>query len=167
MVSCPETADHPDQTLDNIAALMRSSLPTPGSRNSGSSTDPSASRSAITDTASRNTEPPPERREQQPTRQWPDGGAGREARGPHPDGEGALIRVSEHVADQREGGGRQRGPGDVEHGACDAQHLRGAGESSEYLEGSEGGGPIRSSRLRPIRSPELPIVIRNPASRQP
>jgi hypothetical protein len=28
-------------------------------------------------------------------------------------------------------------------------------------------GPIRSSRLRPIRSPKVPIVIRNPANRKP
>jgi hypothetical protein len=41
--------------------------------------------------------------------QRPDGGASREAGGPHPDGEGALIRVEEHVADQREGGGRLTG----------------------------------------------------------
>jgi hypothetical protein len=27
--------------------------------------------------------------------------------------------------------------------------------------------PIRSSRLRPMRSPKVPIVIRNPASKKP
>ena len=62
--------------------------------------------------------------------QRPDGGASREAGGPHPDGEGALIRVEEHVADQREGGGRQRGSGAAEHGACDDQHLRAVGKST-------------------------------------
>jgi hypothetical protein len=41
----------------DIAALVRSSRPAPGSRNSGNSSGPSTSSSAITGTPSRNTEP--------------------------------------------------------------------------------------------------------------
>ena len=62
--------------------------------------------------------------------QRPDRSASREGGGPHPDGEGVLLRVEEHVADQREGGGRQRGSGAAEHGACDDQHLRAVGKNT-------------------------------------
>ena len=72
-----------------------------------------------------------------------DRAAGREARDPDTDRDGALPRVVEHVADQRERRRRERRAGDPEERARDDQHL-GAGR-----EGAR--GPKRR-RTRPRRS---------------
>src|SRR6266568_1497657 len=56
-VSCLSPKMTASTAATDRAALSRSSLPAPGSRNSGSSSGPSTSSSAITGTASRNTDP--------------------------------------------------------------------------------------------------------------
>jgi hypothetical protein len=81
--------------------------------------------------------------------------------------EGVLIRVEEHVADQREGGGRQRGPGDAEHARVMINISVLPEKAASTAAAPKAEAPIRSSHLRPIRSPKVPIVIRNPASRKP
>ena len=83
---------------------------------------------------------PPEVGEQCAADQRADRGTGREAGSPHPDGQGALLRVEEHVADQGQGGGRQGGRGDPEQCASRDQHLGASGEGGEDGAKAERGG---------------------------
>src|SRR6266568_2147787 len=65
---------------------------------------------------------PPEPLQQHPTRQRPDRPADREAGNPHRDGDRALPRIKEHIADQRQGRRRHGRAGDPEQRAGGDQH---------------------------------------------
>ena len=83
---------------------------------------------------------PPEVLQQDPaqrrTQRAPRGVAG----DPNPDRDATLPRVVEHVADQRERRGRQRGPGQPQQRARRDQHGRAGRECGEEGRGPERGG---------------------------
>ena len=83
---------------------------------------------------------PPEVLQQEPTEGRADHGASRVAGDPDRDGDPALLRVEEHVANQGEGGRRQGRPGEAEHRASRDQHLRALRERGEHRRDAERGG---------------------------
>jgi hypothetical protein len=76
----------------------------------------------MTGTLTRNTDP-----HQEPAQHRPEAGAAGEAGGPDGDGRPALLVVVEHVADQGEGRGRQRGAGHAEQGPGGDEEFGGVG----------------------------------------
>ncbi len=82
-----------------------------------------------------------------------DSGAADEAHQPHPDGQRPLPGVFEHVADQRQGGGRQGCPGDPQQRAGSDQHLRADRIGGQHRGRAE---PGRAEQQQPAAADAVP-----------
>jgi hypothetical protein len=149
------------------AALTRSSRPARGSRNSGSSSGPSTSSSAITGTASRNTDPHQNHSKSRPPSSGPIAPP-TEKLVIHTEmatvrcrPSGNMVRISDRVAGATVAPAIPSSPrAPISIGAVLDQAA-----SSDVAPNAA--APINSSRRRPIRSPTAPMVTSDPAARNP
>ena len=97
----------------------------------------------------------------------PDRAADGIAGAPHADGEGPLSGVVKHIADEREGRRRDRRPRQPRRAraAISMPALWAKAASTEAAPNAA--APTRSNRRRPKRSPRLPMVMSEPATRKP
>jgi hypothetical protein len=150
-----------------IAALVRSSRPAFGSRNSGSSLGPSTSNSAITGTASRKTEPHQKCSSSSPPATGPTALPAENPAIHTPTaivrcrGSWNMLKISESVA------GANVAPA-MPCSALAPISISGLVENAAITEtAAKAAAPIMRSRRRPMRSPSVPIVIRKPATMNP
>ena len=148
-------------------ALTRSSRPARESRNSGSSSGPSTSSSAITGTASRNTEPHQNHSSSTPPSSGPIA----------PPTEKAVIHTEMatvrcrgsrnmlRISDRVEGATVAPASPSRARAAISIATLAAQAASSEVA--PKAAAPISSSRRRPMRSPRVPMVTRDPAAMNP
>ena len=149
------------------AALSRSSLPAPGSRNSGSSSGPSTSSSAITGTASRNTDPHQNHSSSIPPSSGPIAPPTEklvihtETATVRCRGSANMFRINDRV----EGATVAPATPSRARAAISIAALVDHAASSEVAPNAA--APISSSRRRPMRSPRVPMVTSDPAAMNP
>ena len=149
------------------AALARSSRPGAGSLYSGRSRGPIASSSTITGTASRKTEPQGKRSRSTPPTSGPIAAPAEKLVIQIPIATvrcwstSNMLRISDRVD------GASVAPA-IPSRARETISISGLDENAARTEAPPNApAPMSSSRRRPIRSPSVPIVIRNPATRKP
>ena len=148
-------------------ALTRSKRPASGLRNSGSSTGPTTSSSAITGTASRNTEPHQKKWSSSPPSSGPSAPPSEKLVTQTPianvrcPGSRKMFRISDRV----EGASVAAAIPSSARATISIATLVANAASTDAS--PKAAAPISSSRRRPIRSPSVPIVIRKPASMKP
>jgi hypothetical protein len=148
-------------------ALATSSRPASGSRNSGSNTGPSTSSSSITGTAIRKTEPHQKYSSSAPPTSGPIAAPAEKLVIQMPTatvrwaGSRNMFRISDSVEGASVAAATPRS-------ARATMSISALVEKAASTEAApNAAAPISSSRRRPIRSPSVPIVIRNPAIRKP
>jgi len=149
------------------AALAGSSRPASGARYSGSTRGPSSSSSAITGTASRNTEPHQKRSSSTPPSSGPTAPPAEKLVIHTPMaverclGSANMLKINDSVD------GASVAPA-TPSSARQAISIPGLVENAATTEMTpKAAAPDSSSRRRPIRSPRVPMVIRNPATMNP
>ena len=157
----------PRTASTDMAADTRSRRPASGSRNSGSRAGPSASSSAITGTAIRNTEPHQKRSSSSPPSSGPAAAPAEKLATQTPmatwrwPGSRNMLRISDRVE------GARVAPATPSRARA-AISVSGVVENAASTEAApNAAAPISRSLRRPIRSPSVPIVIRKPATRKP
>jgi hypothetical protein len=149
------------------SALIRSSWPASGSRNSGSSSGPRTSSRAITGTASRNTEPHQNHSSRIPPSSGPIAPPTEklvihtETATVRCRGSVNMLRISARV----EGATVAPATPSRARAAISIGALVDQAASSEVAPNAA--APIRSSRRRPMRSPSVPMVTSEPAAMNP
>ena len=150
------------------AALSRSSLPASGSRYSGSSSGPSTSSSAITGTASRNTDPHQNYSSSIAAQQRPDRAADREAGDPHrrwrpcaARGSRNMLRISDSVD------GATVAPATPSRARVAISIAALVDQAASTEAAPNAAAPISSSRRRPMRSPRRPHGDQRPGDHEP
>jgi hypothetical protein len=151
----------------DITALVTSARPAFGSRNSGRSRGPSSRSTAITGTLIRKTEPHQKFSSSRPPVSSPIGPPAAKA-APHRliavvrcRASWNMFRMSERVE------GAMVAPA-IPSRARDAISISALVEKAARSDATpKPAAPTMRTRRRPIRSPRVPIVIRNPATRKP
>jgi hypothetical protein len=148
-------------------ALTRSSRPARGSRNSGSSSGPSTSSSAITGTASKNTDPHQTHSSSTPPAGGPTAPPAEklvihtETATVRCRGSRNMLRISDRV----DGATVAPATPSSARAAISIPALVEKAASTEATPNAA--APVSSSRRRPMRSPRVPVVTSSPATRNP
>ena len=151
----------------DMAALTRSSRPAAGSRYSGRTRGPSSSRAAITGRASRNTDPHQKNSSIAPPSTGPMALPAEKAPIQNPIaierclGSWNMWKISDRVE------GARVAPAIPSSARLTISHSA-VGENAASTDTSpKAVAPIMSSRRRPMRSPRVPMVISDPATKKP
>jgi hypothetical protein len=150
-----------------MPALIRSTRPAAGSRNSGNSSGPRTSRRSITGTPIRNTEPHQNRSRRKPPTRGPIA-APAEKLAIHTPIATVRCLESRNMLRIRDSVDGARVAAAIPISAREAISISVLVDKAAATDMTpNAAAPISSSRRRPIRSPRVPIGIRNPASRNP
>ncbi len=155
------------RAMTDSAALMRSSRPASGSRNSGRTRGPSTSSSPIGGTASRKTEPHQKRSSSTPPSTGPTAPPAEKAAIQTPmaversRGSRNMLKIRERVE------GARVAPA-ISSAARLTISISALVEKAASKETPpKAAAPMSRSLRRPIRSPSVPMVISDPATRKP